>query len=437
MRNGTGGYQLPANSWNPAVNGSAATAADWNSTAQDIEAAIQQSVSSDGQTPMVGNLNMNGNKVTGLANPSADGDAVSLGRLNDDDGSSLIGYLPSGTGAVPTNVQVKLRQFVNVKDFGAVGDGVADDTAAVQACADYLATLADSVVVNSLAAKNHPTLYFPSADGYRITAPITVGKNISVVCDGPILVDASASAVPSASAWVVIGEDETAGNRSGRTCEFVLDVRRLTLSNWSNPADVGVKLLTAGARLWLRRFDNFAIGVKTTAPYSVTTLGEFRDCQIGLDVTATTQDFTNQQLFLGGEFAVVNGSNNGLDRYGVRLTRAGFIANQNSLVFAGPSFELNATAAGAAECLPFLVSNFQNVRVENMRMEGSGTTVAKLTNDTRWFQADLIYNAEFDYPSAGLLIDQSTYKIGNRAYHSGGDFDPFKSNLVFEKLCSD
>jgi len=37
------------------------------------------------------------------------------------------GYMPAGTGAVGTTVQSKLRESVSVKDFGAIGDGVADD----------------------------------------------------------------------------------------------------------------------------------------------------------------------------------------------------------------------------------------------------------------------------------------------------------------------
>jgi hypothetical protein len=44
---------------------------------------------------------------------------------------SGIGYTPTGTGAVATTVQTKLRELISVKDFGAVGDGVADDTTAV------------------------------------------------------------------------------------------------------------------------------------------------------------------------------------------------------------------------------------------------------------------------------------------------------------------
>jgi polygalacturonase len=42
----------------------------------------------------------------------------------------MIEFTPSGSGPSRTTLQDKVRESLSVKDFGAVGDGVTDDTAA-------------------------------------------------------------------------------------------------------------------------------------------------------------------------------------------------------------------------------------------------------------------------------------------------------------------
>jgi hypothetical protein len=93
--------------------------------------------------------------------------------------ASIVTYDPPFTGGVITNVEDKLAQYVSVKDFGAVGNGVADDSTAIN---------------NALA--NGGYIYFP-AGTYKVT---------TIVCDSvnKLTVDASAATFTSVYGNLVV-----------------------------------------------------------------------------------------------------------------------------------------------------------------------------------------------------------------------------------------
>lgn len=97
-------------------------------------------------------------------------DVTLRGELISQDGSSEVGFKQAGSGAVATNVQNKLREFVSVKDFGAVGDGLVDDTVAFQNAIAY-------VGANTL----RPLALLVPTGQYRITIPLTAGAYVYII----------------------------------------------------------------------------------------------------------------------------------------------------------------------------------------------------------------------------------------------------------------
>ena len=89
-------------------------------------------------------------------------------------GSSLVGFIQSGTGAVAETVQTKLRETVSVKDFGAVGDGTTDDTASIQAAINFCQASGRS-------------LFFPAptvSQYYKVTSELTITGSMNFIGEG-------------------------------------------------------------------------------------------------------------------------------------------------------------------------------------------------------------------------------------------------------------
>ena len=115
----------------------------------------------------------------------------------DNDGANHVNYNPPGTGSSVRSVQSRLIETVSLKDFGATGDGTADDTAELQAFFTYL-------------ADNGGVGFIPPGS-YKITASIALTSptnGFTVYGSGPesLIVQRTTS---SQSAFALIGLHDT------------------------------------------------------------------------------------------------------------------------------------------------------------------------------------------------------------------------------------
>jgi hypothetical protein len=83
---------------------------------------------------------------------------ASYESLSASSGSSVIGFIQSGSGASVRTAQSKMRDWISVKDYGAVGDGSTNDTTAITNAIAYASSI-------------NATLLFPS--GTYLVTPAT------------------------------------------------------------------------------------------------------------------------------------------------------------------------------------------------------------------------------------------------------------------------
>jgi hypothetical protein len=110
--------------------------------------------------------------------------------------SSKLSYTEGSTGSVAVTVQEQLQQFLFPINFGAVGNGVADDTGALQA------------FFNEMAATGRPG--FLGGSTYNVSQPLTASAPISLYGTfGATIHNTNADATPA-----VISLSSTAANGS-------------------------------------------------------------------------------------------------------------------------------------------------------------------------------------------------------------------------------
>lgn len=127
-----------------------------------IENGFENTLSRDGTqpNPMVANLDMNSNRIFNLVEPNSATEPLRLQDLSNFIGGGTISTIPAGgsTGQVLGKLSgadfddgwITPKNPIDVRNFGVVGNGVADDTTAMQAA------------INSLGVTLGGSLYIPA-----------------------------------------------------------------------------------------------------------------------------------------------------------------------------------------------------------------------------------------------------------------------------------
>lgn len=311
----------------------------------------------------------------------------------------------SGTGAVARTLRAVVSDVANVKNFGALGNGSADDTAAIQAA------------VNSLSAGGE--VFFP-AGTYRVSVEISSTVRGVVFCgvgqQGSILSTASATTnILNISGW------DSAVEMLGFT------------SSIARTAGAFVLLTGAFSHIDRCRFDNHYCAININSPAAPVYV---RDCVLHNAVAATAA--ANG----GGIWINVPGTDVRLEgllflndtvgppTYGINVKAVGALMLDNSdIVGQGTALLVNPGSGQVAQAI-YATNTYFDTCVGNCVaiQPASGGSVI-------WTKFSNVWASPANGGQNGIFIDGSTgtvadVNISNFVCHN--DFGPANSGILFQ-----
>jgi hypothetical protein len=144
--------------------------------------------------------------------------------------SSEVTFLQAGTGAVVRTAQSKMRDVVSVKDFGAVGDGVADDTVAIQNAlnaANYVFLPPGTYLFSTLTVRQNTRLQGAST---RTSILKHTGAGAAITCTHSGATEPDGTAAYIESGWFIFEDFELQANG---TFGFRVGNTRSSFTQWN------------------------------------------------------------------------------------------------------------------------------------------------------------------------------------------------------------
>lgn len=260
-------------------------------------------------------------------------------------------------------VTAQLAQMViNIKAFGAVGDGVTDDLLAIQ------------MAINEAKKVEGSTLFFPASTGdYMVSDTLNIPSTVNVEMIGR----ASYSGTSNIPVIVVGSAREIIHKK-----RLTFNVTRKNQSDWTNEENIAIKIYNATTSfIKIIEATKSTIGVQLIGDskgfsYNYVDLGALQENKIAIDVTNDNGGWCNENLYISGRFSVSANNDSLGSRYGVRITSKNNYINNNN-VFLKPSFELGGTIG---ESIPLLIEWGAGTHVLNARNESPHPTTAKFEN---------------------------------------------------------
>jgi parallel beta-helix repeat protein len=358
-------------------------------------------------------------------------------------GAELVPVVQSG---VTKNVATAaLTPLVDIKSFGAKGDGVTDDTAAI----------------NAAIASGAPALYI-SPGTYKITSTITVNRDIALIGAGPSSVFDVSLFPAETEAFLFQGAGATLIEANATA--ILAGQRRYTFSSANHGLQVGDLVAIwddtpysySSYRPYYYKGEYMTVFAVTGAlvtfsdgfydDYGATTSKFYKVST----VSVVLKDFSivgagNPSAFYGafidyGRDCVIDNVNFNLDRSyaGLALVHSYNVSVSNS------TSVLNRFASGYTDSYPFLIANSQAVRLSNSEAAGRWHAVAVggFDNVVNIVNREIIVNgctlSSFDGIFAGDFhgnTEHSTYAncvVKGSGFLLGGDYNSFINNKIMD-----